>query len=82
MDRTHTYAALADALTRRGFDTPTIEKYGQLWDSVTPADGLPCPLCYTYSHKRAALKLLPDKAGKQPMRCRGCMSLLYVPLPA
>lgn len=48
MERTHIYPTLAAALNNRGFDAATIEKYGQLWDSMTPADRLPCPLYYAY----------------------------------
>ena len=47
MERTHIYPTLAAALIKRGFDPATIEKYGQLWDSITPNDRLPCPLCFT-----------------------------------
>jgi hypothetical protein len=76
------YSGLADALTKRGFDSATVEKYGQLWDSITPADRLPCPLCFTYAGKRSALKALAQKAGKEPMRCEMCMTMFYSPLPA
>ena len=54
MDRTHIYPALSAALAHRGFDPATIEKYGQLWDSTTRADRLPCPLCFTYAGKRVS----------------------------
>jgi hypothetical protein len=83
MERTHVYSTLAAALTKRGFDPPTIEKYGQLWDSITAADRLPCPFCYTYTHqgKRSALKALPE-AGKESMRCESCISVFYSPLPS
>jgi hypothetical protein len=82
VERTHIYPALADALAKRGFDRAIIEKYGQLWDSISPADRLPCPLCFTYAGKRSALKPLPEKAGKEPMRCEVCVTMFYSPLPA
>jgi hypothetical protein len=80
MERTHIYPTLAAALAKRGFDPATIEKYGQLWDSITAADRLPCPFCYTYTHqdKRSALK----NAGKESLRCESCITLFYSPLPA
>ena len=82
MDRARIYPTLAAALTKRGFDPGTIEKFGQLWDSITPADRLPCPLCFTYTGKRSALKPLPEKAGKEPMRGEACITVFYAPLPA
>ena len=63
MNRRHIYPALADALTKRGFDSATVEKYGQLWDSISPADRLPCPLCFTYAGKRSA----PAESGQAVM---------------
>jgi hypothetical protein len=77
MERTHIYPTLAAALIKRGFDPATIEKYGQLWDSITPNDRLPCPLCFTYADKRSPLHPLPAKAGKQPMRCEACQATFY-----
>jgi hypothetical protein len=82
MDRTRIYPTLAGALTKRGIDPATIENYGQLWDSVTIADRLPCPLCYAYHGKRSALNPLPQKAGKEPFRCETCIAIFYSPLPA
>ncbi len=82
MERTHIYPALSAALANRGFDPATIEKYGQLWDSITRAERLPCPLCFTYAGKRCALKPIPERAGKEPMRCDACMTEFYSPLPA
>ena len=38
MDRTHVYPTLAAALTTGGFDLVTVERYGQLWDSIPPGD--------------------------------------------
>ena len=81
MERTHIYPTLAAALIKRGFDPATIEKYGQLWDSMTPADRLPCPLCYTFHATRSALKVLPQKAGKEPLRCEVCTAIFFSPLP-
>jgi hypothetical protein len=82
VERTRIYPTLAAALTKRGFDPATIEKYGQLWDSITAADRLLCPFCYTYTHqgKRSALKALPEEAGT--MRCESCNTVFYSPLPA
>jgi hypothetical protein len=71
------YPALSGVLRNRGFDPATIEKYGQLWDSITPAERLPCPLCFTYAGKRSALKPLPEEAGREPMRCDACMTRFY-----
>ena len=82
MDRTRIFPTLAAALIKRGFDPAAIEKYGQLWDSITPNDRLLCPLCFTYAGKRSVLKPLPEKAGKEPMRCEVCMSIFYSPIPA
>ncbi len=82
MERTHIYATLVAALTKRGFDPATIEKYGQLWDAVTAADRLPCPLCYTYQGKRSVLKPLPLEAGNEPFRCEVCIATFFSPLPA
>jgi hypothetical protein len=70
------------ALIKRGFDPAAIEKYGQLRDSITPNDRLLRPLCFTCAGKRSALKPLPEKAGKEPMRCEVCMSIFYSPIPA
>jgi hypothetical protein len=82
VERTHIYPTLAAALTKRGFDPATIEKYGQLWDSITPADRLLCPLCFTYAGKRSALKPLPQKTGKVPLLCEVCIAVFYSPLSA
>ena len=82
MERAHMYQTLAGALAGRGINSAGIEDYGRLWDSLTSADHLPCPLCFTYAGKHSALKPLPEKAGKEPLRCLVCMSLFYVPLPA
>jgi hypothetical protein len=82
MKRTRIYPTLAAALAKRGFDPATIEKYGQLWDSMTAADSLPCPLCYAYQGKRSVLKALPLEAGNEPFRCEGCIATFYSPLPA
>jgi hypothetical protein len=82
VERTYIYPTLAGALTKRGFDPATIEKYGQLWDSIAAAERLPCPLCFTYSGKRSALRALPLEAGNQPFRCEVCISTFYSPLPA
>ena len=82
MERTHIYPTLAAALNNRGFDLSTIERYGQLWDSITPADRLPCPLCFTYAGKRSALKALPLEAGNEPLRCEVCIATFFSPLPA
>jgi len=79
--RTRIYLTLAAALARRGFDPAIIEKYGQLWDSLTLADRLPCPLCFAYAHKRSVLKPLPLEAGSEPFRCEGCIATFYSPLP-
>ena len=79
MERTHIYPTLAAALIKRGFDPATIEKYGQLWDSITPNDRLPCPLCFTYTGKRSVLKPFPEKAGKEPLRCGICITMFYSP---
>jgi hypothetical protein len=46
-ERAHIYPGLAAALAKRGFAPATIEKHGQLWDSITDTDRLPCPFCYT-----------------------------------
>ena len=81
MKRTRIYLTLAAALARRGFDPAIIEKYGQLWDSLTLADRLPCPLCFAYAHKRSVLKPLPLEAGSEPFRCEGCIATFYSPLP-
>jgi hypothetical protein len=81
MDRARIYPTLAAALAKRDADAATIEKYGQLWDSMTPADRLPCPLCYTFHATRSALKVLPQKAGKEPLRCEVCTAIFFSPLP-
>jgi hypothetical protein len=77
VERTHIYATLAAALAKRGFDPATIEKYGQLWDSITATDGIPCPLCFTYSGKLSVLKPFPQEARKDPMRCAACLTVFY-----
>ena len=82
MERTHIYSTLAAALNNRGFDLSTIERYGQLWDSITPVDRLLCPLCFTYAGKRSALKSLPLEAGNKPLRCEACVTTFFCPLPA
>ena len=82
MERTRIYAALATTLIKRGFDPAIVEKYGKLWDSITPVDRLPCPLCFAYADKRSALKPLALEAGNQPFRCEGCIATFYSPLPA
>jgi len=82
LERTHIYPTLAAALAKRGFDLATIERYGKLWDSIAPADRLPCPLCFTYAGKRSRLKPLPLEAGNEPFRCEGCIATFYSPLPA
>lgn len=82
MERTHIYPTLAGALTKRGFDLASVEKYGRLWDSITPADRLPCPLCFAYAEKRSALKPLPLEAGNEPFRCEVCIATFFSPLPA
>jgi len=67
LDRTHIFPTLAAALIKHGFDPGTIEKYGQLWDSITANDRLLCPLCFTYAGKPSALKPLPEKQERS--RC-------------
>jgi hypothetical protein len=42
VERTQIYPTLAAAFAKSGFDSLTIEKYGQLWDSINAADRLPC----------------------------------------
>ena len=81
VERTHIYPTLAAALNSRGFDLFTIERFGTLWDSITPADRLPCPLCFTYAGKRSALKSLPLEAGNEPLRCEVCIATFFSPLP-
>ena len=81
MERTRIYPTLAAALTKRGFDLATIERYGQLWDLITAAERLPCPLCFTYAGKRSALKALPLEVGNEPFRCEGCIASFFAPLP-
>ena len=82
MERTYICPTLEAALVNRGFDPATIERYGQLWDSITPGARLPCPLCYTYQGARSALKRLPEEAGKEALRCEVCLTMFYSPLPA
>jgi hypothetical protein len=82
VERTYIYPTLAAVLTKRGFDPATIEKYGRLWDSITAADRLLCPLCYAYTGKRSALHSLPLEAGNQPLRCEVCIATFFSPLPA
>lgn len=48
----------------------------------TPADRLPCPLCFTYTGKRSRLKPLPLEAGSEPFRCEACIATFFCPLPA
>ena len=74
MERTHIYLTLAGALAKRGIAPAGIEKYGQLWDSITPVDRLPCPLRFTYAGKHSALKPLPEKAAKEPLRYEVCLA--------
>jgi hypothetical protein len=81
VERTHIYLTLAAALTKRGFDPASIEKYGRLWDSITPAERLLCPLCFAYADKRSALKALPLEAGNEPLRCEVCIATFFSPLP-
>jgi hypothetical protein len=81
VERTHIYRTLAAALAKRGFDLATIEKYGQLWDSITAADRLPCPLCYTYQGKRSVLRSLSLEAGNARFRCETCLTVFYSALP-
>ncbi len=82
MERTYIYPTLAAALTKRGFDPATIEKYGRLRDSITTVDRLLCPLCYAYTGKRSALRSLPLEGGNQPLRCEVCIARFLSPLPA
>ena len=82
VERVHIYQTLAGALAKRGINSAGIEDYGRLWDSLTSADRPPCPLCFTYVGKRSALKPLPEKAGKEPLRCLVCLAVFYSPLPA
>jgi hypothetical protein len=70
VERTHIYPTLAAALTKRGFDPASVEKFGQLWDSITPVDRLPCPLCFAYADKRSALKSLAVKSRKRAIPVR------------
>jgi hypothetical protein len=71
------YFTLAGALAKRGIAP---ESYGQLWDSLSAADQLPCPLCFTYASKRSPLRPLPAKAGKEPVRCEVCQAIFYSPI--
>jgi hypothetical protein len=80
MERAHIYFMLAGALANRGINSASIEKYGQLWDSITSADYLPCPLCFTYAGKHSALKPLPNKAG-ETLRCQMCLTVFNSLLP-
>ncbi len=80
MERTHIYPTLAAALTKRGFDPASVERYGKLWDSITPADRLPCPLCFAYADKHSALKPLPLEAGHERFRCEVCIATFFSPL--
>ena len=82
VEHTRIYPTLAAALTKRGFDPATIEKYGQPWDLITPADRLPCPLCFTYWGERSALKPLPFEAGNEPFRCQACIATFFSPFPS
>jgi len=81
LDRAQIYPTLATALSKRGFDATVIGKFGQLWDSITPADRLPCPLCFAHNGSRSPLKALPAKAGKEPVRCEVCQAVFYSPIP-
>ena len=81
MERTYFYPALAEALVDRGTDARSIENFGRLWDSITAGDRLPCPLCFTYAGRHSALKPLPEKGGKEPMRCEFCLAVFDCPLP-
>jgi hypothetical protein len=81
LDHTHIYITLAGALAKRGIAPAGIEDYGQLWDSLTSVARLPCPLCFTYAGKRSALRPLPHRAGKEPMRCDACQAVFCSPIP-
>lgn len=80
MDRTHVYPTLAAALTTGGFDLATVERYGQLWDSIPPGDELLCPLCFTHADKRSTLKPLPPERGSESFRCEVCNATFLCPL--
>jgi hypothetical protein len=83
MERTHIFPTLAVALNSRGFDLPTIEKYGQLWDSIAPTDRLPCPLCFTYADRQALCAQAASLRGRyEPFRCEACIATFFSPLPA
>jgi hypothetical protein len=82
VDRAQIYPTLAAALEKRDFAPAVIENFGQLWDSITAADRLPCPLCFTYEHKRSPLKALPARGGKEARRCEVCSTVFYSPIPA
>jgi hypothetical protein len=80
VDRAQIYPTLAAALAKRDFASAVIENFGQLWDSITAADRLPCPLCFTYERKRSPLKALPARGGKEAWRCEVCSTVFYSPI--
>jgi hypothetical protein len=82
VERTQIYPTLVTALINWGYDRITIERYGQLWDSITSANRLPCPLCFAHDRLRSALKALPERDGKESMRCEVCVTVFYLPLSA
>ncbi len=59
-------ATSAVALAKRGFDSATIGKYRQLWDSIAPTDRQPCPLCFVYSGQ----PLCADNKGAEVKKIR------------
>lgn len=58
----------------------SIREYKGLWNSYTPGNPFPCPLCFVFDKKTAHLKPLPRIDDVEPLKCSACGETFKIPV--
>ena len=57
-----------------------IREYKTLWQSYTPANPFPCPICFVFDKKISPLKPLPRRDDVEPLHCSVCRETFEIPI--
>ena len=78
MENQELFNFLKNILTSKGIDSSEYEKY---WGTLTKHEPSPCPLCFTQNNQKSDLVPLPEEGGFEPVKCKVCKEIFYIPVP-
>ncbi len=77
MENQELFNFLKNEIENKGIDSTEYKIY---WGTLTKHEPSPCPLCFTKENKKSDLFPLNEKDGFEPIKCKACKEVFYIPV--